>query len=544
MPTQLSLHNVTKRYADRTVLDGVSCAIAADERTAIIGENGSGKSTLLRLLAGREQPDEGRVTVVTTGGLGYLGQDAPLPGYLTVRQAIDDALAELRRIEARLRELEPLLGDGDQRLLAEYGELATIFELRGGYDADARVERTLHALGLAGVDRSRRLGALSGGEQARLHLAAVLSTGSEVLLLDEPTNHLDDHSLSWLEEHLRSRRGSTVVVSHDRVFLDRVAGTLIEVDGDRHTLERYGDGYAGFLATKAAARRRWAQAHLDWQTEVGRLREAVATTARQVAPGREMKDRNKMAYDRNAGRVQQSVASRVRNAEQRLRRLTGRPVPPPPQPLRFTPTLAGGGGRLGVLLDADGVAVDGRLAATRLTLGSGERLLISGANGAGKSTLLRVLAGELVPDAGRVVRRGRIGYLPQEVGRERPQEPLLSAFGRGRPGAPTEHLDELLSLGLFDRERLGVPVGELSTGQRRRLALARLVSDPADLLLLDEPTNHLSPGLVEELEAALAEYPGAVVVVSHDRRLRERWRGEHRVMTAGVLDPEPVSVTN
>ncbi|AVT39124.1 ribosomal protection-like ABC-F family protein [Plantactinospora sp. BB1] len=542
MPTQLSLHNVTKRYADRTVLDAVSCAIAADERTAIIGENGSGKSTLLRLLAGRERPDEGRVTVVTDGGLGYLGQDAPLPGHLTVRQAIDDALAELRRIEARLRELEPLLGDGDQRQLTEYGELATVFELRGGYDADARVERTLHALGLAGIDRSRRLGELSGGEQARLHLAAVLSAGSEVLLLDEPTNHLDDDSLHWLEEHLRGRRGSTVLVSHDRVFLDRVAGTLIEVDGDRHTLVRYGDGYPGFLAAKAAARRRWAQAHLDWQTEVGRLREAVATTARQVAPGREMKDRNKMGYDRDAGRVQQSVASRVRNAEQRLRRLTEHPVPPPPQPLRFSPTFSADG-TSGVLLHADGVAVRGRLRETRLTLGSRDRLLISGANGAGKSTLLRVLAGELVPDAGRVVRRGRIGYLAQEVEVERPREPLLAAFARGRPGSPAEYVDELLSLGLFDRERLGVPVGELSTGQRRRLALARLVSAPADLLLLDEPTNHLSPGLVEEVEAALAEYPGAVLVVSHDRRLRERWRGEHRVMAAGALAPEPVAAT-
>ncbi|MFY1688018.1 ABC-F family ATP-binding cassette domain-containing protein [Plantactinospora sp. WMMB782] len=567
MPTQLSLHAVTKRYADRTVLDGVSCAIATGERTAIIGENGSGKSTLLRLLAGRERPDEGQVTVVSTGGLGYLGQDAPLPAYLTVRQAVDDALAELRRIEARLRELEPLLGAGDgddHRRLVEYGELATVFELRGGYDADARVERTLHALGLAGVDRDRRLGALSGGEQARLHLAAVLSAGSEVLLLDEPTNHLDDDALGWLEQHLRGRHGSTVVVSHDRVFLDRVAGTLVEVDGDRHTLTRYGNGYPGYLAEKAAGRARRAQAHLDWRTEVDRLREAVATTARQVAPGREMKDRNKMAYDRSGGRVQQSVASRVRNAEQRLRRLTGRPVPPPPEPLRFTPRLAGSGpapaaGRAArdgaardgaapdgaggvVLLRADGVAVRGRLSATWLTLRGGERLLVSGANGAGKSTLLRVLAGELVPDAGRVFRRGRIGHLAQEVEVEDSREPLLDAFGRGRGGPPDEYLDELLALGLFDRERLGVPVGELSTGQRRRLALARLVSEPADLLLLDEPTNHLSPGLVEELEAALAEFPGAVVVVSHDRRLRERWRGEHRVMSGGVLAPEqPVS---
>ncbi|GIG89715.1 ribosomal protection-like ABC-F family protein [Plantactinospora endophytica] len=542
MPTQLSLHAVTKRYADRTVLDAVNCAIADGERTAIIGENGSGKSTLLRLLAGRERPDEGRVTVVADGGVGYLGQDAPLPGYLTVRQAVDDALAELRRIEARLRELEPLLGGDDDRHLTEYADLTTVFELRGGYDADARVERSLHALGLAGLDRNRRLGELSGGEQARLHLASVLSAGTEVLLLDEPTNHLDDDSLSWLEEHLRGRRGSTVVVSHDRVFLDRVADTLLEVDGDRHTLVRYGDGYPGFLAEKAAARQRWAQAHLAWRTEVDRLRETAATTARQVAPGREMKDRNKMAYDRNAGRVQQSVASRVRNAEQRLRRLTERPVPPPPSPLRFTASLASGG-TTGVLLDADGVAVDGRLHEARLTLRSGERLLISGANGAGKSTLLRVLAGELVPGAGRVVRRGRIGHLPQDVGVERPREPLLSAFARGRAGPPEEQLDRLLALGLFDRGQLGVAVGDLSTGQRQRLALARLVSEPVDLLLLDEPTNHLSPGLVEELEAALVEYPGAVVVVSHDRRLRERWRGEHRVMVGGVLCPESLNVT-
>ncbi|WP_422773131.1 ABC-F family ATP-binding cassette domain-containing protein [Plantactinospora sp. WMMC1484] len=561
MPTQLSLHAVTKRYADRTVLDAVSCALAADERTAVVGENGSGKSTLLRLLAGRERPDEGRVTVVTTGGLGYLGQDAPLPGHLTVRQAIDEALAELRRIEARLRELEPRLGGGDERLLTAYGDLSTVFELRGGYDADARVERTLHALGVAGIDRSRRLGELSGGEQSRLHLAAVLAAGPEVLLLDEPTNHLDDDSLTWLEEHLRGRRGSTVVVSHDRVFLDRVADTLVEVDGDRHTLVRYGDGYPGFLAARAAARQRWVQAHLDWQAEVARLREAVATTARQVAPGREMKDRNKAAYDRNGGRVQQSVASRVRNAEQRLRRLVERAVPAPPEPLRFTPPVAGAGGFAPpvaggfappvaggradgsgrVLLAADGVAVDGRLCPTTLLLRDGERLLVSGANGAGKSTLLRVLAGDLVPDSGRVLRRGRVGYLPQEVDVERAGEALVTAFGRDRPGPVEEHVERLVSLGLFDRAQFGVPVGELSTGQRRRLALARLVDTPADVLLLDEPTNHLSPGLVEELEAALAAYPGAVVVVSHDRRLRGRWRGEQRTMTAGSLDPEPVS---
>ncbi|MBF9131421.1 ATP-binding cassette domain-containing protein [Plantactinospora sp. S1510] len=539
MPTQISLHAVTKTYGDRTVLDGVTCAVAPGERAGIIGENGSGKSTLLRLLAGREKPDEGQVTVVATAGVGYLGQEAPLPTYLRVRQVIDGALAELRTIEARLRELEPLLADGDDRRLTEYGDLTTVFELRGGYGADARVARTLHALGLAGVDHDRRLDSLSGGEQARLHLAAVLAAGSEILLLDEPTNHLDDDSLTWLEEHLRVRAGTTVVVSHDRVFLERVASTLIEVDGDRRTLTRYGDGYAGYLTERAAARRRWAEAHLRWRTEVDRTVEAAAATARQVAPGRMMKDRNKVAYDRDAGRVQQSLASRVRNAEQRLRRLYDQPVPPPPEPLRFTPPLPGTATD-GILLDAAEVTVAGRLFGVRLTVRGGDRLLIDGPNGAGKSTLLRVLAGELAPDAGRLDRPARIGYLPQETSVTRSRETLLTAFGRGLPGPPDTHRDRLLSLGLFEHDRLDVPVRDLSTGQRRRLALARLLSQPADLLLLDEPTNHLSPGLVEEMEAALADYPGALLVVSHDRRLRQRWRGEHRAMADGRL-PAPRS---
>ncbi|MEE6260341.1 ribosomal protection-like ABC-F family protein [Plantactinospora sonchi] len=547
MPTQLSLHAVTRSYGEHTVLDSVNCAIALGERSGIVGENGSGKSTLLRLLSGREKPDEGQVTVVTDGGLGYLGQDAPLPTYLSVRQVIDDALAELREIETRLRTLEPLLAAGDERDLAEYGNLLTVFELRGGYDADARVERAMHGLGLATVDRDRRLGSLSGGEQARLHLAAVLAAGTEVLLLDEPTNHLDDAALTWLAEHLRGRSGTTVVVSHDRVFLEQVADTLIEVDGDRRALVRYGGGYSGYLAGKAAARRRWAEAHLRWRTEIDRLREVAATTAREVAPGRMMKDRNKMAYDRHGARVQQSVASRVRNAEQRLQRLIDRPVPPPPEPLRFTlpvsprttdspipaTSAAEAVNEPPPLLEAVAVTVHNRLDEVHLTVRAGERLLITGPNGAGKSTLLAALAGTLRPDTGRVLRRGRIGHLPQEPTVADPRETLLAAFGRGLPGTADEHLDQLLALGLFDPDRISVPVGRLSTGQRQRLALARLLSVPADVLLLDEPTNHLSPGLVEELETALDDYPGALVVVSHDRRFRHRWRGTHRTMSAG-----------
>ncbi|MBV9847344.1 MAG: ABC-F family ATP-binding cassette domain-containing protein [Kutzneria sp.] len=531
MSTQITARAVTKAYDGRIVLDAVTCSPPTGERTGIIGENGSGKTTLLRLFAGLERPDEGSVVVTADGGVGYLAQDAVLPAHLNVQQAIDEALSELRSIEAAMRTLESQMADGDESGLDEYGRLMTVFELRGGYDADARVDSALHGLGLHELSRDRRLGGLSRGEQVRLHLAAVLAAGPEVLLLDEPTNHLDDGALGWLEDHLRERRGTTVAVSHDRVFLERVTTTLIEVDADTHGVTRYGNGYAGYLADKEAARQRWAQAHEQWRAEADRLRVAAATTARQVAPGRPMADRNKMAYDRAGGRVQQSVASRVRNAEERLRRHLAEPVARPPRRLSFTPSLLSGDLH-GVVLDAVKVSVADRLATTSLALEAGDRMLITGPNGAGKSTLLDVLAGTVEPDTGQVRRRGRIGYLPQELSVGDPEEPVIAAFARGREGTLAQHAERLMSVGLFTRGYLTLPVGTLSTGQRQRLALARLVCDPVDVLLLDEPTNHLSLTLVEELESALEDYHGALVVVSHDRRLRQRWRGPSLVLTA------------
>jgi macrolide transport system ATP-binding/permease protein len=229
--------------------------------------------------------------------------------------------------------------------------------------------------------------------------------------------------------------------------------------------------------------------------------------------------------------VQQSLAGRVRNAEERLRRLLADPVPAPPEPLRFTPVLRARRLR-GAVIEAAGIAVAGRLGRTTLTVAAGDRLLVTGPNRAGKSTLLRVLAGEVAPDGGSVTRRGRIAYLPQEPRPGRPGETLLAAFARGRPGEPAEHAERLLALGLFEPDRLTVPTGRLSTGQRQRLALARMLGEPSDVLLLDEPANHLSPALVEDLENALADYGGTLVIVSHDRLLRRRWKGGHLALQA------------
>ncbi|MFF6794431.1 ABC-F family ATP-binding cassette domain-containing protein [Streptomyces filamentosus] len=536
MPAQISLHDVTVSRGERTLLDRVSLSVRPGERVGIVGENGAGKSTLLHLLAGAATPDEGRVTTLTDGGLRLLRQTPDLPPEDTVADAVDAALAEFRAMEERLRALEARLADGEADDLAAYGDLLTAYELRGGYEADARADKALHALGIAHIPRDRRLGTLSGGEQARLGIACALTAAPEVLLLDEPTNHLDAPALDWLEGALRGHRGTVVAVSHDRVFLERVTTTLVEVDTDRRALVRHGEGYAGFRAAREATRRRRRQEYEEWRAETERLEAYAEGAAHGVAAGRPMKDNNKMAYDRAAGRVQASVSGRVRNARERLRRLEEDPVSEPAPPLAFTARPEAGAAR-GELLALDRIRVGDRLAVDSLALGAGERLLVHGGNGAGKSTLLRVMAGELVPDAGTVRRRGRTGFLAQEITVRRPAEPLLAAYGRDLGlGLDEDGLAErLLSYGLFRPTELTVPVGALSAGQLRRLALARLLARPADLLLLDEPANHLALGLVEELEQALEEWPGALVVVSHDRELRRRFTGRIRRMDSGRL---------
>ncbi|MCI2238201.1 ATP-binding cassette domain-containing protein [Paenibacillus sp. TRM 82003] len=255
-----------------------------------------------------------------------------------------------------------------------------------------------------------------------------------------------------------------------------------------------------------------------------RLRTTGDAVARRVAPNRPPRDGDKMQYDFKGGRVQESLAARVRANGERLRRLEAAEVPLPPAPLRFT-APAGLHARSGAHLVAEGVSVAGRLARTDLHLEAGTRLLVTGANGSGKSTLLAVLAGALRPDTGGVRGRARAGLLPQDPPAPVPGQDVLRAFAAGRRGSADEHVHRLLTLGLFARDQLGVPVARLSTGGRRRLDLARLLADPHDVLLLDEPTNHLAPQLVEDLERAIASFGGAVVVVSHDRRFRAGWRG-------------------
>ena len=525
--TTLALRGVTKSYDHVVVLDAVTLTLLPGAVTGVVGENGCGKSTLLRVLAGTEPVDAGRVVATADGGIGYLPQDAGAPSRATVGEVVDAALADLRARERRLRELEGLMAAGGdlEDVLAEYGEAQTAFELRGGYGADVRVERSLAGLGLASLDRSRPLRTLSGGQRSRLHLAALLAAAPEVLLLDEPTNHLDEDAAHWLEEHLRTRTGTTVVVSHDREFLDAVARELVEVDPHHEGgVARYPGRYADFLRAKAAERRRWEQDRAEWESAVERLSTTGDAVARTVSHHRERRDGDKVQYDFKGGRVQESIASRVRANAEKLRRLREDEVPRPPDPLRFTPP-PGSGSRHG-WVRAEGVSVPGRLGPVDVEVAGGDRLLVTGPNGSGKSTLLDVLAGVLEPATGAVRRGGRVGLLRQDPDDAGPDRSVAATFATGRAGTPEELVHRLLGTGLFHPEQLTTAVRKLSTGGRRRLDLARLLADHHDVLLLDEPTNHLAPQLVEELEAAVDAFPGAVVVVSHDRRFRRRFRGD------------------
>ncbi|SDI34798.1 macrolide transport system ATP-binding/permease protein [Actinokineospora alba] len=522
---------LVKSYGDRRVLDGVSLTASPGRRVGLVGENGVGKSTLLRLLAGVEEPDSG--TVERPSDCGFLWQETPFAPDATVRDVVDDALADIRAAKARLDELAALLEKrpDDPDVLAEYGEALGWAQDHDLWDADRRAELVLHGLGLATVDTTRRLDAISGGQRSRLALAALLIRRPRALLLDEPTNHLDDEAVAFVERELTALPGVVVVASHDRVFLDEVCTDIVDLDPARGGVTRYGGAYSDYLVAKRAERARWVRRYLAEQTELGELRVAVDVTARAVNHAREMKDNNKMSYGMIGDRVQKQISRRVRNAQQRLDELVRTRIAEPPEPLRFSAALTGQSAADRPALALREVRVDGRLEIGALDVPGSARLLVTGPNGSGKSTLLTVLAGRLAPDAGAVWRdRGvRVGLLEQDVVFPDARATARTLYAKAAQAGAVP----LTQLGLLPPRDLDRPVGALSVGQRRRVALALLIARPPQVLLLDEPTNHLSLSLAEELEEALGTAPGAVVIATHDRWLRRTWDGPELALVEG-----------
>ncbi|AEY85636.1 putative antibiotic ABC transporter ATP-binding protein [Streptomyces hygroscopicus subsp. jinggangensis 5008] len=527
----LLARDIVRALGGRHVLDGVSLTASPGHRIGLIGENGVGKSTLLRVLAGVDEPDAGSVT--RPGDLGFLHQEMPFDAGSTIAAVLDDALREAREDLAELERLGEELArlpeddPGHAELLDTYGRRLEQAQDRESWDADRRAALVLDGLGLGTLGHERTLGSLSGGQRGRLALAALLVRRPSALLLDEPTNHLDDTAAAFLEEQVRGLPGTVVIASHDRAFLDAVCTDLIDLDPAVDGPVRYGGNYSAYLAHKRAERERWERRYAEEQEELEELRQSAGVTAHRVAPDRGRTDNEKMGYGHRAGRVQNQISRRVRNATRRLEELERTQVAEPPRPLRFAAGELAARAEEGPqpLVALRDVRVPGRLALDALEVSATDRLLVTGGNGAGKSTLLAVLAGRL-PAEGEVRRRRRltVGLLTQDTVFDRPERTVRDTYELSLGPARAEKVP-LGSLGLLHEADLDKPVGGLSVGQRRRLALALLVARPPHLLLLDEPTNHLSPTLCDELEAALGTGPGAIVLASHDRWLRRRWQG-------------------
>jgi ATPase subunit of ABC transporter with duplicated ATPase domains len=515
---RISLDGVSKHYGATTVLDSVTLSVTPERRLGVVGPNGVGKSTLLRLIAGLDDPDAGTVSRTPAElTCGYLPQepdrrtDETLLDYFARRTGVGAAQRELEESATALA----ARADADDRYAAALDRFVAL----GGGDLDVRGGQVAAELGLSelglpvGLDRP--MTALSGGEAARVALAAILLSRFDVLLLDEPTNDLDLEGLERLERFLAGRRGGLVVVSHDREFLDRTVTRIVEIEPGLRRVREWAGGFSDYEAARDAAR---ASAYVRFEDAEERRREIEALL---VARREEARRGGAMANRRGTN----ALRSKVGLAARALQRADGPEKPFEPWELQLR--LQSGerpGDRVASLHAAVAVRGDFTLGPVDLDLAPGERVLVSGRNGSGKSTLLGMLLGELPLTAGtRVVgRRTVVGTLEQQRGAYDVDEPLVERF-RSRVGMPVEEARTLLAKFGLGADHIGRACSTLSPGERTRAHLAELQARRVNLLVLDEPTNHLDLEAVEQLEAALADYDGTVVLVTHDRRFLERF---------------------
>ena len=518
----LIARDLTVTYGERVVLDGVDLVASPGQRIGLVGENGAGKSTLLRVLAGELKPAAG--TVDAPSDLAYLPQDPPFTASETVGSVLEAALAPLHEAIAAVETLGARMAE-DADVADRFALALEHAERHDAWDADRRARIAAQRLGVAELTDARQIGSLSGGQRTRLAMTAIITRRPDCVLLDEPTNHLDDGAMELLEEFVTSLPGIVVAASHDRTFLDVACTDIVDLDPsafgtDGRGGNRFGGNFTTYLDVKEDARRRWEDTYAEQQAELSELRQATRVGKSSIAHNRGPTDNDKFIYKFKGANVERTLARRIRDAEQRLERAEREQVRKPPTRLQFRglSTMEASTSQLAV--QVRGLEVAGRLRIDQLDVASGGRLLVTGANGSGKSTLLSVLSGRLRPTAGAAdVSARRVGMLVQDVAFDDPDRSALATYAEAVDSAAPR----LSELGLIHPRDANRPVGELSIGQRRRLALAILVAQAPGLLLLDEPTNHISLALASELEEALGSSPGTVIVASHDRWLRKRW---------------------
>lgn len=498
----IRLENVTTRFAGTPILADCSLRIEEHDKVGLIGRNGAGKSTLFRLMLGDLDPDEGNIERMRRARMACLRQLPDLRPTDTLFDVVLASFGELLAAERHLSELEARMSDGDEAALQAYGAAQEDFQRRGGYEFRAQAKRVLHGLGFTIGDFDLHVSALSGGQRTRLMLALVLLQDADLLLLDEPENHLDLEAREWLEDFLKEWPRAFVIISHDRRMLANVTTRIIEVE--RGGVRSYSGNYA-FYAEQKALEREQQQAAFERQQEFIE---------------KEQKWIERFRYKATKAAQVQSRIKRLDKIER---------VEAPVAEAASARFMLGEVVRSGALvLEARDLSMaygDLRLYdKLSFTIERGERVGIIGPNGAGKTTLLRHVAGRLHGGSGevRLGHKVALGFYDQHHEGVNPAGDIFSEISRARPDLLPEQIRTFMGRFLFTGQDVFKSIASLSGGELSRVALAKLILANANLILLDEPTNHLDIASREALEDALAEFPGSILMVSHDRTLIDK----------------------